>query len=273
MERAMDRKSGWATALSRPAASALAVNLAVIRAILLRDISVVAGSYGAGFLILLLMPLGHLLIVVAIYTALGKKAPVGADQFVYFGVSILPYVVYTYSARQIVMALKMNGPLLHFSRVKPFDILFARAILEFVNSIIVVIVIVTILSMVSDGFSPRDWAGFSFAIAGAFYFAFSFGVLNALIAQVVPIWNMLFFLTATLMWISSGIIFFPAAIPEPYSKWLSFLPLLQCIEWIRYSYYEDYPDKILNIPYLLTFSTACLAISLISEKLGRRALR
>jgi capsular polysaccharide transport system permease protein len=46
-------------------------------------------------------------------------------------------------------------------------------------------------------------------------------------------------------------------------------PLLQCVEWIRYAYYEDYPDKLLNIPYLITFATVCLAVS---ERLARRVL-
>jgi capsular polysaccharide transport system permease protein len=49
-------------------------------------------------------------------------------------------------------------------------------------------------------------------------------------------------------------------------------PLLQCVEWIRYAYYEDYPDKLLDIPYLITFATACLAVSLIAERLARRVL-
>jgi capsular polysaccharide transport system permease protein len=61
-------------------------------------------------------------------------------------------------------------------------------------------------------------------------------------------------------WLASGIVFFPTAIPAPYDRWLALNPLLQCVEWIRYAYYEDYPDKLLNIPYLITFATACLAV-------------
>ena len=50
---------------------------------------------------------------------------------------------------------------------------------------------------------------------------------------------------------------------EPWT-WFSIL--------IRYAYYEDYPDKLLDIPYLITFATACLAVSLIAERLARRVL-
>lgn len=258
---------------SRPPASALAITLAVIRAILLRDIRRLAGPYYLGFLMILSMPLGHLLFVVAAYTLFGRLAPVGTDQIVYFGVSVLPFVIYVYMSRRIVLALIYNAQLLSFSRVKVFDILIASTILESVNAIIVVIVLFSILFIYSNGFSPRDFAGIVFAIAATIYFSFSIGVLNALITQVVPIWVVLFNLSIPLFWIGSGIIFFPTAIPEPYGQWLALNPLLQCVEWMRYSYYEDYPDKLLDVPYLLTFSTACLSISLISERLARRFLR
>lgn len=49
-------------------------------------------------------------------------------------------------------------------------------------------------------------------------------------------------------------------------------PQLQCVEWIRYAYYEDYPDKLLNNSYVITFATACLAVSLLAERLARRVL-
>ena len=67
---------------------------------------------------ILLMPLAHLLIVVTVFHAFGRLAPQGTDQVVYFGLSILPFVIYAYFSRQIVMALAENRPLLYFNRVK-----------------------------------------------------------------------------------------------------------------------------------------------------------
>jgi len=258
--------------MRRPRASPLAINAAAIRAILLRDIKLRAGPYYTGFLMILLMPLVHLLIVVMLFHIFGRLAPQGTDQVVYFGLSILPFVIYTYLSRQIVMALAENRPLLYFNRVKICDILLARGILEATGSVVVFIILVCILTVYSTDFSPRDWPGIVFAVAATIYFSFSFGVSNALIARVLPVWYLLFNLSIPVFWLSSGIIFFPTAIPDPYDRWLALNPLLQCVEWIRYAYYEDYPDKLLNIPYLITFATACLAVSLIAERLARRML-
>jgi capsular polysaccharide transport system permease protein len=256
----------------RPRASPLAINAAVIGAILLRDIKLRSGPYYTGFLMILLLPLAHLLIVVMAFHIFGRLVPQGTDQVVYFGLSVLPFVIYTYLSRQIVMALGENRPLLYFNRVKIFDILLSRGILEATGSVVVFIIFVCILAVYSTDFSPRDWPGIVFAVAATIYFGFSFAVPNALIAQVLPVWYMFFNLSIPVFWLASGIVFFPTAIPDPYDRWLALNPLLQCVEWIRYAYYEDYPDKLLNIPYLITFATACLAVSLIAERLARRVL-
>jgi capsular polysaccharide transport system permease protein len=258
--------------LRRPRASALVINAAAIGAILLRDIRLRAGPYYTGFLIVLLMPLAHLLIVVTVFHLFGRLAPQGTDQIVYFGISILPFVIYTYLSRRIVIALTENRPLLYFNRVKIFDILLARGILEAADSVVVSIILVCILAVYSNDFSPRDWPGIVFAVATTIYFGFSFAVPNALITRVLPAWVLVFNLSIPVLWLASGIVFFPTAIPDPYDRWLALNPLLQCVEWIRYAYYEDYPDKLLNIPYLITFATACLAVSLIAERLVRRVL-
>jgi capsular polysaccharide transport system permease protein len=258
--------------MRRPRASPLAINAAVIGAILLRDIKTRAGPYYTGFLMILLMPLAHLLIVVIAFHIFGRLAPQGTDQVVYFGLSVLPFVIYVYLSRQTVIALAQNRPLLYFNRVKIFDILLARGILEAAGSVVVFGIFVCILAVVSSDFSPRDWPGIVFAVAATIYFSFSMGVSNALIAHVLPVWHYVANLSMPVFWLASGIIFFPTAIPDPYDQWLALNPLLQCVEWIRYSYYEDYPDKLLNIPYLINFATACLAISLIAERLVRRVL-
>ncbi|MGH7842692.1 MAG: ABC transporter permease [Candidatus Binataceae bacterium] len=258
--------------MRRPRASALAINAAAVGAILLRDIKRRAGPYYTGFLMILLMPLAHVLIVVTAFSIFGRVAPQGTDQVVYFGLSILPFVIYVYLARQIVMSLNENRPLLYFNRVKIFDILLARGILEATGSVVVFVSFVCILAVYSNDFSPRDWPGIVFAVAATIYLSFSVGVPNALITRVLPVWVMFFNLSMPVTWIASGIIFYPTAIPEPYDRWLALNPLLQCVEWIRYSYYEDYPDKLLNIPYLITFATTSLAVSLVAERLVRRVL-
>jgi capsular polysaccharide transport system permease protein len=269
----MKRPKENSEAPRRPGASALAINLSVIAAVLLRDIRVRAGPYYTGFLMLLLMPLVHLVAILVIYHLFSRLAPVGTDQIVYFGLSVLPFVIFVYPARQIVIAILENRPLLYFSRVKLIDIILSRFILEAACSVVVFIFVFMILFFFSDRFSPRDWTGIVSAVAATIYLALCVGSLNALLSYAIPAWFLFFNVSMPILWAASGIIFFPLALPEPYGQWLALNPLLQCIEWIRYSYYEDYSDRLINIPYLFCVATAQLAIALVLEKIGRRRLR
>lgn len=252
--------------------SPLAINAAVIRAILLRDIRLRAGPYYLGFVAVLLYPLVHLLVILTIKRLIGKIAPQGTSDVIYFGLSILPFVIVLHNARQIMSSIVQNKPLLFFNRVTVFDILIARGVLESVGTIVVSFMFFCLIALYTEEFSPRDWTGMLFAIAAAIYLSFSFAVVNTLITRVYPFWQLFISLIIVVMYLSSGVLFFPAAIPDPYAQWLAFNPLLQCAEWLRYSYYDDYPDKLLNIPYLLSFSTVCLVAGLAGDRVARRVL-
>jgi hypothetical protein len=65
--------------MRRPRASPLAINAAALGAILLRDIKLRAGPYYTGFLMILLMPLVHLLIVVMAFHIFGRLVPQGTE--------------------------------------------------------------------------------------------------------------------------------------------------------------------------------------------------
>ncbi|HET6377557.1 MAG TPA: ABC transporter permease [Methylocella sp.] len=252
--------------------SPLAINAAVIRAILLRDIRLRAGPYYLGFVAVLLYPLVHLLIILTVKHIIGKIAPQGTSDVIYFGLSVLPFVILLHNARQIMSSILQNKPLLFFNRVTVLDILIARGILESIGAIVVSFLFFCLIALYTEEFSPRDWTGMLFAIAATIYLSFSFAVVNTLISRVYPIWQLFISLFIVVLYLSSGVLFFPAAVPDPYAQWLAFNPLLQCVEWLRSSYYDDYPDKLLNIPYLLSFTTVCLTLGLAGDRLARRIL-
>jgi ABC-type polysaccharide/polyol phosphate export permease len=73
-------------------------------------------------------------------------------------------------------------------------------------------------------------------------------------------------LIAPLMYAVSGVVFMADAVPSPYREWIALFPLLHAVEWVRCAYYWDYNSMILDIPYLLTFSTVLLTASLFIER-------
>src|SRR6516164_4200112 len=131
----------------------------VFNALLLRDIKVRAGKFYTGYLAIFLMPFLHLAVVLIFFVAISRIPWVGTDSVMFFGLSILPFVIFLYPSRQVVIGLAANRPLLYFPRVKIMDVIVARGLLETANGLMVSAVVILVLASVSGEFSPRDPLG------------------------------------------------------------------------------------------------------------------
>jgi capsular polysaccharide transport system permease protein len=246
--------------------------LNVINAIILRDIRVRAGKFYTGYLIIFLMPFAHLGVLLAFYAFVRKPAPFGNQDIIFFGISILPFVIFVYPARQVLLGPLMNRPLLYFPRVKIMDLVLARGILEFANGMAVAALVCFVLFLAEGEFAPRDLFGFLLALVLSVYLGFAWGAYNCIWAQLFPFWAIAFNLTFPVVWLSAGILFNVHGLPDNIEKLFAFNPLLQCVEYIRYAYFDGYPDNLLDVPYVFWFATVLVVSALVLERVLRRRL-
>ena len=62
-----------------------------------------AGRFYTGYLLIFLMPFAHLAIVlIAFVYMMQRPPPIGIDSTLFFGLSVLPFVIFTYPSRQII---------------------------------------------------------------------------------------------------------------------------------------------------------------------------
>jgi capsular polysaccharide transport system permease protein len=203
---------------------------------------------------------------------LGRAPPFGNQPVIFFGLSVLPFVIFVYPSRQVLIALPTNQPLLYFPRVKIIDVFVARGLLEFANGMAVAAVVCVTLYLIEGEFAPRDPLGFMMSLVLTLYLGFAWGAYNALIAHLFHFWAVAFNLMFPLLWIAGGIVYNVHGVPTQYAYLLSFNPLLQCIEYIRYAYYDGYPDDLLDVWYVFWFATCFLAATFVFERTFRRQL-
>jgi capsular polysaccharide transport system permease protein len=247
--------------------------LNVVNALLLRDIRVRAGRFFTGYLFIFLLPFAHLAIVlIAFVYVMHRPPPVGINSTLFFGLSVLPFVIFTYPSRQIMIALMSNRPLLYFARVKIMDIIIARGILEAVNGMAVSGVVLLVVSFASTEFAPRDPFGMLSALALTIYLGIAWGAYHSLFAVLFRFWAMGFNLSSPVLWLGSGIIINVHGLPSEFRHWFAFNPVFQCVEYFRYSYYANYPDELLDVGYPFWFATVVLASCFVLERLLRRQL-
>jgi capsular polysaccharide transport system permease protein len=183
----------------------------------------------------------------------------------FFGLSILPFVIFVYPSRQIVVGLAQNRPLFYFARVKIFDIIVARALLETANGTAVAIVTLFVLFLATGEFEPRDPFGMECAVLLTLYVGIAWGAYNSLLAHLMPFWLYGFNLFFPLLWMLSGGVINVYGLPLQVQRYFAFNPLFQCVEYLRYSYYEGYPTHLLDVGYTFWFGTCLLAAALVGS--------
>jgi capsular polysaccharide transport system permease protein len=249
---------------------AIVVQARVIGALILRDVKTRFGGKAANYLIAIAWPLSHIAVLMLIYAGLGRPAPLGTSPALFFATGLLPFMVFWYASRQIPIAVIANAPLLAFPVVTTMDIILARAILEFITGLAVVVVLGSVLYGLEVPIMPRDPVEASAALAASLFLAFSVGIVNAVIQRFVKIWYIVYIGIALLLYLSSGIIFVVDTIPERLRSYLVWNPGLHLVTWFRSSYYEGYGQLTLDKTYVLMWSIIALAVGLVLERGTRR---
>jgi capsular polysaccharide transport system permease protein len=242
----------------------------ILVALMLRSIKTRLGGNEFGFLIMGVgWPLSHILLLLLINAGLGRAAPYGDSAALWFATGIIPFMAFQYMSRFIMMGIVMNRPLLSFPIVKITDILLASGITEVLNAGVVVLIMFAIFWAFGIDFMPVDIVQASLALLSMMLLGLGWGVVNAIIAAALPGWMMGFFLFQVILWMASGILFVPDALPESVRTPLSYLPTVQGIEWMRSAYYEGYGAAILDKTYLIAFGLVTLFVGLALERLVR----
>lgn len=191
-------------------------------------------------------PAIQLSIMTTIFTVMGRKSFFGLSTPVFILTGLLPYHFFT-SAGNCLTIITSNRGLLNYKQVKIIDVIIASIIMElfvtlftFIGGLSVCmyfdlrIIVYNPLSLFC-AFSLLLLLTFSFAmilsVVGFYYAEFSYAI------QIV--FRALFYI--------SGVFFSIESVPVQYQKYFLWNPLLQLIEYIRFSFVR------FNLPYELSY--------------------
>lgn len=242
----------------------------VIGAVILRDMRTRFGRSHYSYLVALMWPYLHVLILVTAYKLLGRAAPLGTEPATYFALAVIPFIFFVYPMRQLSTTVAHNKPLLNFPRVKVLDLIAARIILESVTAAAVCIIVFGSLVLVGYEFDPYDYALLIGAFAAALYLGIALGTAWALICAIWPGAAIVAQLTVFIAYLTSGIIFLPDLLPDQVRRWVALNPLLHSVELARTAYYPDFFSQTLDTHYLFWFPTTVLFIALVGLMLFKR---
>ncbi len=244
--------------------------LRVLHALMLRDMRTrFMGSYW-GFLIHTLWPVAHMFIIGGGMTLRGLKAPICENTLLFVATGAVPALGFRYMSREMMRGVLANKPLTYYPQVNTLDVMYSRAMVEFVSSVIGTVLVVVILACLNIDAIPVDlWPAMTGYLC-ALVLGIGFGSINATIVQIFPGWMIGYLLLSVVLYLISGVMFLPHLLPGKIYDIMKWNPLLQIVEWVRLGYEPLMPVTI-DYLYIFIWCGCTLALGLLLERtIGRR---
>lgn len=241
----------------------------VMHAVVLRDIRSRYFNHGLGFLIVPLFPVSHVVVLLIVYSIIGRESAFGDDLRLFFASGLMPALAFTYLSRFMSISLLANKSMMAFPVVRLLDIVLARAFLEFMGIIIAsLIMFIFLLSFGSDPvptYPSEALAAFSFTVV----LALGCGIIASVISAIAPMFAMVYGLSMIIFYLSSGAPIYLHSFPEEVLYACSWNPLFHAVEWIRSAYYLGYPSQFIDRTYFVGSALGSVAVGLLLERLLR----
>jgi capsular polysaccharide transport system permease protein len=174
----------------------------VLVALMLRDIKSRFFGSSFGYLLVVGWPLTHILILIVINSVAHRAVPYGDSAAIWFSTGAVPYAAFSYIARFTMLGIVLNKSLLVFPQVKVLDILFARAIVEVLNSGLVILILCIIFLIIGIDFAPVNPVQALFAVGACMLLGLGAGILNAILAAGFRPWVTGYNLLNIIVWIT-----------------------------------------------------------------------
>ena len=204
---------------------------------------------------LMLEPVFHIAYLVIIFTVIRVHFVSGFDTGLWIVVGLLAYFTFERVSGQTANAINANKSLFSYRQVQPIDTMFVRAFLEVLLLSVVGIVIFGIAVVLGHEVLPDDPLEFFASIAGLWLLALGWGLVRAVLHDLVPELEIVLNFFMKPMYIISGVMVPLASIPLPYRDWLLYNPVAQGVEAARAGFSATYhPVSGLSILYLFAFA-------------------
>ncbi len=250
---------------------ALYAQLLVVHALALRETRTRFGNHQLGYLWAILEPT---LTIITFYIVfrISHRHPPGMDIWGFVATGVVPYTLFSTAANQVATSINANRALLFYPRVRPLDLVLARAGLEFSTHILVFWVLIFGQALYLQHFEVDQLLSIFLGFILAGLLGAGVGLLFCGLSEFSKIAERARGpLLRPLFWVS-GIFFVPDQIPEKARTLLLANPVLHIVELVRDGFYRSYSAEFVSIPYVLFWILGVLLIGLALERVVRRGI-
>jgi capsular polysaccharide transport system permease protein len=239
--------------------------LRTVAALMLREMSTTYGRTPGGYLWAILEPvLGIALFTLILAVGLRIRTPgLGVSFPLFFATGILPFHLFLKLSNKTAAALQFSRQLLRYPGVTWVDALLARLILNTLTYLLVFALVISGVLALFDTRTILDFPPIFTALAMAVALGFGVGVLNAYLFAAFPIWESVWDIATTPLFLISGIFFVYEALPRLAQEVLWWNPLIHIIGVMRRGFFPVYEAAYASPVYVFGLAAGCLVLGLL----------
>lgn len=254
-------------------ADSLATQLRVIHALMLREVKTRFGRARMGYVWALIEPLMYVGTFFLLFSFRGRSLPSGMPVLLFLVTGFVPFFLYRDIATRCMGAVESNRALLTFPQVGHVDLVFAKAMLEFVTTCMIAVCLVIIAAMLGDEVRIQDPLGVMFWFTMFGILGLGFGlILSALAPLFVTVERLFSALVIRPMFFASGLFFTANMLPGPVREIALLNPLLHCTELLRSSFFVSFDSPYASPQFVVIVAIVQLALGLLLVKAMRKSI-
>lgn len=254
------------------ARSCIEIQLAVIKALFLREAKTRFGKYRLGYLWAILEPAAHLIVMLIIFGYIMHRTMPDISFPVFLINGIIPYFIFSDISIRSIKAIEANQGLFNYRPVKPVDTVIARALLEVVIYILVYLVLMGILRLSGEVFSPSR----ILLLLSTWFFLIilssGMGLIFMVIGSSIPETEKFLPIVIKPLYFISCIMFPLQAIPKEYRSYVLWNPIVHVVELSREAVVANYTSDGVSLGYLAICTLGIFFLGLASYWARRRAM-
>jgi capsular polysaccharide transport system permease protein len=240
------------------------VMLSSLRALFMHEITSRLVSRRFGWFWIFAEPMLHMSYLVLLYSYFRIRNIGGIDIIVWLIIGMMGYSLFRDVSIEMTSGIKSSRGLLSYRQVKPFDVIFVRALLEGFLLCVVNLLFFFIVVFLGRQIILFNGINLITSVIGLWFLGLGTGLILSIINVLFKEISMIIKFLMTPLYILSGVILPIQSIPQPYQDWLMLNPIAHGIEGMRLSFGEYYHvNHLYDLGYLFSFASILVFLGLL----------
>ncbi|RNJ62770.1 MAG: capsule biosynthesis protein [Porphyrobacter sp. IPPAS B-1204] len=248
------------------------IQMRVIKALMLRELTTRFGRENIGFLWIMAEPLLFAVLVALLWRAMKGPLEYGVDIVAFVISGYIPLVLFRSSVQRAVNSFTANGGLMYHRQINVIDLILVRFLIEFIGHMMAYLFIALVLGTLGFFPIPHD-IGF-LMLGWSYYAAFTFAVVLVVapLSEMSDVFEKIVGVSTYLMIPFSGGFYLVGSLYPDAAAVVLWSPPVHGMEMMRYGIFGPSVDPQYDFLYPLLFIVPCMALGLVLCRNVRRHL-